>query len=131
MNKNKNMSPAEQEHYDHVAGSASELQNCFSEAGATRCRLAAVAFGPIANALLAGEFVVVEDAPYHCKATDAFVGVIPTRLASFDTREAAEAHANALSADPSVFDGQVYVLPRAPQHPDDQSQDAGDDNIPF
>jgi hypothetical protein len=70
------MSPAEQEHLDHVAGSASEFQNCFSEAQ-SRCRtLAGQHRKAIDDVLAAGRFAVVTTSPYHCKSTDAFAGVI-------------------------------------------------------
>lgn len=70
------MSPAEQEHLDHIAGSASEFQNCFAEAGMARCRVAGEAREAIDKALAAGRFAVVSTSPYFCRVTDAFVGVI-------------------------------------------------------
>lgn len=99
----------EQEHYDFMAGAASELQNCFSEAQMRVGQLSAIASEPIERALALGLFVVVEEIPYHCKSTDAFAGCIPTFRIAVSTREGAEAWINRHADD---FDPDCHVVIR-------------------
>ncbi len=117
MNMNCN-SPAEQEHVDHVAGSASEFQNCFSEARSRRLNLAFAGSKAIADLLAAGRFVVVEENPYHCRATDAVAGMVAAPIGHFASREEADAFAAPrCEVQERYGDGFVYVLPRLPVPP--------------
>jgi hypothetical protein len=86
------MSAAEQEHWDHVAGSASELQNCFEEAQGRRRQLHSQNAERIARVRGFQMFAVVEEVPYYCKATDAFAGSYQIFRVGFKTREAADAY---------------------------------------
>ena len=106
------MTVQEQEHYEFEAGRASEAQNCFEEAQLRIHQLSQRDAGKIADALAEGKFVLVEDVPYHCKATDAFAGTIRSFRAAFDSRGEAEAAGLAVYAkcgnDPDVL---LSVLP--------------------
>jgi hypothetical protein len=137
------MSEQEQEHVDHVAGCASEFQNCFEEASIERCRQAGAYRQAIDDVLVAGRFAVVSTAPYFCKATDAFVGVVEYLRGDFATREAADAAALALYGREYEAHGfdigeDLYVLPRAPQveeptalGPNHSDFDPNDNDVPF
>lgn len=135
---NRLLSEQEQEHLDHVAGSASEFQNCFQEASISRCHVAGEARKAIDDVLNAGRFAVVSTSPYFCRVTDAFVGVVEHLRGDFATREAADAAALALYGKEYGAQGfdigeDLYVLPRAPQvNPEDLRQSPVDsDDVPF
>ncbi len=103
----------EQEHWDHVAGSASEFQNCFEEAGVAARRLHDEYYQAIAAVVSAGRFAVVNRCPYHCKATDAAAGSVEYLRSDCATREDAVAAMNALYAAEGLdCDEELYVLPR-------------------
>ena len=108
-----NVNEQEQEHWDHVAGSASEFQNCFSEAQSVASRLAAQ-YGKAINAVLAaGRFAVVLSAPYYCRATDAIAGSVEYLRGDFETREQAQDCANRIYASEGLDSCEdLYVLPR-------------------
>lgn len=98
------------EHLEHVAGSASEFQNCLTEANAARRELARVHAARIERAISFGLCVVVESEAYYCRATDAFAGSYERFVIALPSREAAEKHAERRClADPEA---QCYVLPR-------------------
>jgi hypothetical protein len=132
MNMNY-VSPAEQEHLDHVAGSASEFQNCFSEANDVRRQLHHNGQVEIAALLAAGRFVVVEENPYHCRATDAVAGMVASPVGHFASREEAEAFAAPRAEVQERYgDGFVYVLPRCPGLPQSAHRAvAVEDDCPF
>lgn len=88
----------EQEHIDHVAGSASEFQNCYSEADAVLRQRRSDFSVPVARARSLGLFVVVEEMPYYCRATDAIVGTYERFVVAFPTQRAADERAAALYA---------------------------------
>jgi hypothetical protein len=129
------ISPAEQEHLDHVAGSASEFENCFSEARSVASRHNSEGQSKIAALVAAGRFVVVCGYPHHCKATDAFAGTIAQRRSDHASRAEADAVLGALfesgEFDP---DCNYYVAPRLPAPPalaPRYSEPVADDDVPF
>jgi len=129
-------SEQEQEHFDHVAGSASEFQNCFAEAGMVRARLASEGSARINALLAAGRFVVVEESPYYCKATDAVAGMVKDVVSHHASREEAEAAAAPRAEVMERYgDGYVCVLPALPVRPLDASDAPAvcpaDDAVPF
>ena len=91
-NEMRNMSytATEQEHWDHVNGSATEFQNCFTEARAKVQELNSNHSAPIVRARSLGLFVVVEEIEYHCRATDAFAGIFERFVVAFPTKESAD-----------------------------------------
>lgn len=103
------MTEQEREHWDFEAGRASEFQNCFTEATSRAIELCAREANKIEAALARGRVVVVQDEPYHCKATDAVAGVVPTYLGDFPTRR--EALNFAAQAEDLEW-AQIYLLPR-------------------
>lgn len=108
------MSAAEQEHWDHVAGSVSEFQNCLSEARSDLSRLNALSDQRIHASLRGGYFVVVRESTYYCRATDGIAGVRRGWDSVYDTREDAERAANKIGED-SQGEDNAYVLPRLPE----------------
>jgi hypothetical protein len=131
------MSEQEQEHVDHVAGSASEFQNCFEEATLARCRIAGDYRQAIDNVLAAGRFAVVSTSPYFCRVTGAFVGVVEHLRGDYASREAADAAALALYGAEYEAHGfdigeDLYVLPRQAPAPVTPSEVAeAQDDVPF
>lgn len=129
------MTPAEQEHWDHVAGSASEFQNCFSEARSACFHLHVKNADLIAEALARGLFVVVKDCLYHCKATDAVAGQYIRFVQALDNITDARALANSSnfqnsdSSDPEDYSYRVvgdrqFVPPAQPVA-------ASEEDLPF
>ncbi len=117
----------EQEHWDHEAGAASELQNCYAEAS-SRYHLEVSRHGRFIRAALErGEFVVVESRQYHCKATDAVVGMVKYLVSSHPTRDAANAAALAYY-NAGDEDCNIDVLPALPAAPQPVTPDSG---LPF
>lgn len=86
-----------QEHLDHVAGCASEFQNCFTEAKDECYRQATVHSQRINKAKALGLHVVVRDVEYYCRATDAFAGSYDEFICAFPTRLSALERAEKLS----------------------------------
>jgi hypothetical protein len=84
------MTEQEQEHWDHEAGSASELQNCLSEARMSLSAHNAGSWDRINLALREGKFVVVSKSAWYCRATDGLAGEAVSLECVRDTREAAE-----------------------------------------
>ena len=80
----------EQEHLDHISGSATEFQNCFTEARAKVQELNSNHSAPIVRARSLGLFVVVEEIEYHCRTTDAFAGIFERFVVAFPTKESAD-----------------------------------------
>lgn len=86
-----------QEHLNHVAGEASEFQNCFSEAAEKCSQLAAEHSAPINRAKALGLFVVVREIAYYCQSTDGFAGTYKTFVCAFPSQAAADQKAHKLS----------------------------------
>jgi hypothetical protein len=107
------MNIQEREHLDHVAGAASEFQNCFAEAQHKAAELNRPGAAAVRRALSLGLCAVVCEAAYYCRATDAFAGTVTTLVVAVRTRADAEARAAKLH-EASGGDGDVsyYVLPR-------------------
>lgn len=124
------MSEQEQEHWDHVADCASELQNCFSEAQSAANHQAADYRKAIDEVLAAGRFAVVLRCPYYCKATDAVAGSVEYLRGSFATRDEAYVAANAIHAAEGLDSCEdLYILPAAELPV--QSPAVADDGVPF
>ncbi len=100
----------EQEHWDHVDGSATEFQNCFTEARAKVQELNSSHSIPIVRALSLGLFVVVEEVEYHCRATDAFAGIFERFVVAFPTKESADLRIAKLCSKESSGETQYRVL---------------------
>ncbi len=79
-----------QEHLDHVAGEASEFQNCFSEAAEKCFQLRTEHSAPINRAKALGLFVVVREVSYYCQSTDGFAGTYDTFVCAFPSQAAAD-----------------------------------------
>jgi len=101
----------EQEHWDHEAGAASEFQNCVTEASQDLSSQNSKSAQQIAEALKAGRFVVVVEAPAYCRATDAIVGTHVCFVQSFAERLPAEISASLRAGQDR--EEYYYVLPRA------------------
>lgn len=86
------MTHQEQEHIDHVAGSASEFQNSFAQSQIEHHHANIDTVVRIAELVEAGRFVVVGSCPAYCRVTDAVVGEHVNIEADFATRAEAEAH---------------------------------------
>lgn len=86
---------AEQEHADYVAGCATEWQNTYAQSS-----IQSMGRGDghlISRAKALGLFVVVEESPFFCRHTDAFIRSITTFICAFPTRESADAKAAKLA----------------------------------
>ena len=122
---------AYQEHLDHVAGEASEFQNCLTEAGQHLSARRTAEAQKIGAALQAGQFVVVSEAPVYCRATDALVGTCTGFVGAFAERlpaEIAAAHHAREHGDECYY----YVLPRASlSKAPVEVEAAADDDCPF
>ena len=121
------MSLQEQEHWDHEAGRASEWQNCFTEAQQRCSELHYQQQVKIQAKLAAKLFVVVEDCPYHCKATDAVAGNVTYFRSAHFTREGAEAASNCREG----YENGFYVLPRVPAPAVAPAPCLPQDDVPF
>jgi hypothetical protein len=90
-----------------------EFQNAHETGKLIRYREQAARTNEITAALDAGLFAVVGTAPAYCPFTDATTGNATHLLATFDTREAAEARA----AEYNENDTEVFceVFPRLPR----------------
>lgn len=122
----------EQEHWDHVAGSASEFQNCFEEARIAASREANKHGAAIGDVLATGRFAVVLRCPYYCKATDAIAGSVEYLRGDYASR--AEANAEALriySSEGLDSFEDLYVLPRVPLAVVLELPPVADDDVPF
>ena len=99
---------AEQEHADHVAGCASEFQNCYSEARSKVSQLAAQHGTRIHRARSLGLWVVIDEVDYHCRATDAFAGTYEHFISAHPAEAVARGKAAELNSDP---EDRFSVLP--------------------
>jgi len=99
---------AEQEHWDHEAGCASEFDNCLSEAKAKLRELAIQHGTRIDRARSLGLWVVIDEVDYHCKATDADAGSYEYFISAHPSEGVARAKAADLNADP---EDRFCVLP--------------------
>lgn len=121
-----------QEHWDHVAGSASDHQNAYSLSRMShRSGLQGVQ-----DLVRAGLHVVVVTGPAYCRSTDALIGTHYSPVACFRDRAAAQAEAAAIfeswGDDPGDCSIAIYPLPA--QEP--AAARAGrfaalDDDLPF
>jgi len=113
-------------HTHRKATPMNEFSNAHETGKLIRYREQAARTNEITDALAAGLFAVVGTAPAYCPFTDATTGSATHLLATFDTREAAEARA----AEYNENDTEVFceVLPRLPR-PATQALDFAD--IPF
>lgn len=90
-----------------------EFQNAHETGKLIRYREQVAYTNEINAALAAGLFAVIGTAPAYCPFTDAATGSATHLLATFDTREAAEARAAEYNSDETeVF---CEVLPRLPR----------------
>jgi hypothetical protein len=115
------MTEQEQEHWDHEAGSASELQNCLSEARMSLSQLNHKASKLIADALAENLFVVVVESTHYCRSTDAIAGVRKSYYMGCILRSDAEMTAQQIVND-SQGEDNAYVLPRLPDPAPDKAQ---------
>ena len=111
---------------------ASELENCLFEARVAFEAACAPHRERIAALVARDRFVVVRMDEYHCRATDALVGVVEVPVADFDTRGRAEADAKARSSGVESWDDarfEVRPVLREPvvNVPDEE----GADVVPF
>jgi len=99
---------AEQEHADHVAGCASEFENCYSEAR-TKVRELAFHHGTrIDRARSLGLWVVIDEVEYYCNATDAFAGSYEHFVSAHPSEVVARRKVAELNSDP---EDRFSVLP--------------------
>jgi len=90
-----------------------DFQNAHETGKLIRYREQAARTAEINAAIDAGHFALVGTAPAYCPFTDATAGTATHLLATFDTREAAEARAAEYNQDETeVF---FEVLPRLPR----------------
>lgn len=110
------MTHLEQEHNDHVAGSASEHQNCLTEANMTLFQRNGAVRAKVDRLTDLGQFPVVSSAPAYCHATDAILGDQLSIVKIFSARPAADAEVRRLN-DFESCDGEVSfeVFPRLPR----------------
>jgi hypothetical protein len=102
---------AEQEHADHVAGCASEFQNCYSEAKSKVTHLSAQHGTRIHRARSLGLWVVTQDIAYYCRTTDAIAGSYEEFISAHPTEEAALAKAEKRWLDYNDIDfGRINVI---------------------
>jgi hypothetical protein len=106
--RNMSYTATEQEHWDHVNGSATEFQNCFTEARAEVQELNNDHSAPIVRARSIGLFVVVREIEYYCRSTDAFAGTFDVFVVAFPTRESADARIAKLYARQSEWSETRY-----------------------
>jgi hypothetical protein len=83
------MNSQELEHWQREEGSATDAQNCFTEALQVRAELAARQRAIIDLALVCGLFVLTRSEEHHCRATDAVTGFIDYFVSAHETRTAA------------------------------------------
>lgn len=120
----------EQEHLDHVAGSASEFQNCYEEARVRSSDEQSKVRGIIHRMVNEGLFVIVCSSPDYCKVTDAICGEHLSIRGAYGDRGAANRSLAAMH-EAGRFDPEdsTYVypfeLPPAPEMICD------DENVPF
>lgn len=103
------MNIQEQEHIDHVAGSASEFQNCYEEAGHQFAVEQAKENGKIARAKRQGRVVVCRQHERSCRATDGFLGWFIEFDSAWATRQAAEAYAEFKNRSYFTSDGAYFI----------------------
>jgi len=82
------------------------------------------------RAVAEGKFVVLCRMPAHCRFTDGLIGTRHVVLATCDSREGAEAKADAM--DDGDHESETYILPRLPAECVSTKPAAcEDDDIPF
>lgn len=86
-----------QEHAEHIAGCATEFQNCYTEAEQKARQLNAENLAKIKDAVARGYFAVVKDLLYFCKATDAVAGSYIYFVRAFERIFDAETYVNAVN----------------------------------
>ena len=93
----------------------SESWNCFHEARGYVAERNSETAGRVNALVAAGLYVVVSSYPYHCRATDAFVGMLNCVVSTFATRWLAEREAARVNANVDDGDGggPSWVLPVA------------------
>ena len=99
------MNPQEQEHLDHVAGSATEHQNCHAESSMANSFHESAVSVQICKMNELGLHVVVEISTAYCRVTDGIIGAHTAILGAFPTKQAAEAFIN-LYIDKYGYDGE-------------------------
>jgi len=117
----------EQEHWDHVWGSASEAQNCLSEAilhAAANTQVRHIGYG---------RYIIRTTCAVFCRATDAFAGTVTVEIRRFHTAQAGRDWLDEVSIDRDeyehhLFEGQYIDDARAAAA---AYQAAEDDSIPF
>ena len=100
-----------QEHLDHIDGSATEFQNCFTEAHAKVQELSREFSAPIVRARSLGLFVVAEEIEYYCKATDALAGTYNRFVAAFPAEQSANDRVQRFYSKNLDRDSRYIVLP--------------------
>jgi hypothetical protein len=122
----------EQEHIDHIFGSQDELNLSFAHSQSTRNDFD---FSEV-NAIVAdGRFALLVKYPQYCRFTDGYLGIGTRLIASYATREQANAAARSLTDD---FDGSeetwYEIEPKAATPPAPVSESGlpfNDDDFPF
>jgi hypothetical protein len=105
------------EHDEHVAGEASEFDNCLREAGDVVRENNYLTDRSTGALVAAGAFVVVGASTYYCRSTDAVVGEWRTLDSHWETRAEADAKVRRLfEILGDDYDGEVgwSVLPALP-----------------
>lgn len=118
-----------QEHEEQNFIHESEASMCYQEAGIARIHRNDEEQQKIQAALALGRFVVVEDCPFYCKATDGLVGNVRYFRAAYESREEADETARQIyENDPEA---QPSVLPLLPPPPQPVVEATPEDDIPF
>lgn len=124
-----------QEHWDHVAGSASDHQNAYSMSQLQHRS----GMQGVQDLVRAGLHVVVMSGPAYCRSTDAIIGSHYSPLSCFRDRAAALAEVAATYEqwEATGMDDEcslaVYPLPEAPKRarPLPRASATVDDDLPF
>ena len=117
-----------QEHWDHVNGSRSDLQNAYDHSRMQHDN----GMGAVRALVAQGLHVVVMSGPAYCRHTDAVIGTRHFVVSSHLSRAVAERRCGALAAqdDGSECGYGVYPLPPQPE-PRQAAVDLYADDIPF
>jgi hypothetical protein len=129
------MTPQEQEHMDHVLGSASEFQNCYQESQIKHSSRESETSRKIRALNDLGMHVVVGKTPAHCGVTDAIVGEHTSILGALPFDFAAVAFIG-FYLDKTGYDPEehVDVISPQPESPAEEAESHGidmDDDCPF
>lgn len=106
------MTPQEQEHLDHVAGSATEHQNCHMESQIHNSAKEGLTSAKICQMNNLGLHVAIEVTTAYCRVTDGIIGTHTIILGGFVTKGAAESFLN-MYAD-KYYDGESTFDIRSP-----------------